>query len=57
MVFADLFFIYCFLPVCIICYLCAKKLKAKNIVLCVFSVLLCMGRADMGFASHIQFGV
>lgn len=39
MVFADLFFIYCFLPVCIICYLCAKKLKAKNIVLCVFSVL------------------
>ena len=33
MVFADLFFIYLFLPLCLISYLLAKKLKAKNIVL------------------------
>ena len=39
MVFADLFFIYFFLPLCIICYLLARKLEAKNIVLIVFSLI------------------
>ena len=39
MVFADLFFIYLFLPLCLISYLLAKKLKVKNIVLIIFSVI------------------
>ena len=39
MVFADLFFIYVFLPLCLICYGLAKKLSTKNIVLIVFSII------------------
>lgn len=39
MVFADLFFLYVFLPLCLICYFSAKKLSAKNTVLIVFSLL------------------
>ncbi|MDO4458925.1 MAG: MBOAT family O-acyltransferase [Clostridia bacterium] len=39
MVFADLFFIYFFLPLCLISYLAAKNLKTKNIVLIVFSLI------------------
>lgn len=39
MVFADLFFIYVFLPLCLICYGLAKKLSSKNIVLIVFSLI------------------
>lgn len=39
MVFADLFFIYVFLPLCLICYGLAKKLSTKNIVLIVFSLI------------------
>ena len=39
MVFADLFFIYLFLPLCLVSYLIARNIKAKNIVLIVFSVL------------------
>ena len=39
MVFADLFFIYVFLPLCLICYSLAKKLSTKNIVLIVFSLI------------------
>ena len=30
MVFADLFFIYVFLPLCLICYGLAKKLSTKT---------------------------
>ena len=40
MVFADLFFIYVFLPLCLICYGLAKKLSTKNIVLIVFSITM-----------------
>lgn len=39
MVFADLFFLYFFLPVCLIAYFVAKDLKTKNIVLIMFSLL------------------
>lgn len=39
MVFADLFFIYLFLPLCLIFYGATKKIKAKNIVLIVFSLI------------------
>ncbi len=39
MVFADLFFIYCFLPLCLLCYLLARSLPAKNWVLIVFSLV------------------
>ena len=39
MVFADLFFIYCFLPLCLICYLLARSIPAKNGVLVVFSLV------------------
>ena len=39
MVFADLFFLYIFLPLCLISYFVAKKLKTKNIILIVFSLL------------------
>lgn len=39
MVFADLFFLYVFLPLCLIFYFAAKQLKTKNAVLIVFSLL------------------
>ena len=39
MVFADLFFIYIFLPLCFISYFLAKTLPAKNVVLIVFSLI------------------
>ncbi len=39
MVFADLFFMYFFLPLCLICYFITKKLKYRNIVLVVFSLV------------------
>ncbi len=39
MVFADLFFLYIFLPLCLGAYLLAKDLKKKNVVLIVFSLL------------------
>lgn len=39
MVFADLFFIYFFLPLCLISYFAAKKLETKNTVLIIFSLI------------------
>lgn len=39
MVFADLFFIYFFLPICLLCYMLAKKLETKNTVLIIFSLI------------------
>ncbi len=39
MVFADLFFIYVFLPLCLISYMLARSLTAKNVVLVVFSLV------------------
>lgn len=39
MVFADLFFIYFFLPLCLICYFAARSIKAKNTVLIIFSLI------------------
>lgn len=39
MVFADLFFIYFFLPICLIFYFAFKKLEARNTVLIVFSLI------------------
>ena len=39
MVFADLFFLYFFLPLCLIFYYTAKTLPKKNVVLIIFSIL------------------
>ncbi len=39
MVFADLFFLFFFLPLCLILYFFSKKLETKNIILIVFSVI------------------
>ena len=49
MVFADLFFIYVFLPLCLICYGLAKKLSTKNIVLIVFNSSFTLGASRFGF--------
>lgn len=39
MVFANLLFIYAFLPICLIIYLCTNGINAKNNVLLVFSLI------------------
>lgn len=39
MIFADLFFLYIFLPACIILYFISKNLKWRNLVLIVFSLV------------------
>lgn len=39
MVFADLFFLYFFLPVCLVCYFATKKLKYRNFILVLFSLI------------------
>ncbi len=39
MVFADLFFIYVFLPLCLLSYALARSIGAKNVVLIVFSLI------------------
>ena len=39
MVFSSLLFVYAFLPICLAIYACAKGIKAKNIVLLIFSLI------------------
>lgn len=39
MVFADLFFLYFFLPVCLICYFITRSATVRNLVLIVFSLI------------------
>ncbi len=39
MVFADLFFIFVFLPLCLLAYFLARNINQKNIVLIVFSLI------------------
>ena len=39
MVFADLFFIYFFLPLCLICYFLTRKTQIRNCVLIAFSLV------------------
>ena len=39
MVFSSLIFLYLFLPVCLILYFLARKMKVKNIILLVLSLL------------------
>ncbi len=39
MVFADLFFLYGFLPLCLLCYYFSKKLSTKNTMLVLFSLV------------------
>ena len=39
MVFADLFFLYFFLPLCLLGYFICRKLKAKNAILIAFSLV------------------
>lgn len=38
MVFSSLFFLYAFLPACLLAYALCRTLKAQNIVLLVFSL-------------------
>lgn len=39
MVFSRLFFLYLFLPICLVCYAAAGNIKAKNTVLVIFSLI------------------
>ena len=39
MFFADLMFIYVFLPICLACYFLARSTRAKNVVLVIFSLI------------------
>ena len=39
MQFSSLFFLFFFLPICLICYFAAKKIQTKNVVLIVFSLV------------------
>lgn len=39
MVFANLFFLFFFLPICLICYFLAKTIKTKNTILIIFSLI------------------
>lgn len=39
MVFADLFFLFFFLPLCLLCYYHADRLRTRNIILIVFSLI------------------
>ncbi|MDY6287145.1 MAG: MBOAT family O-acyltransferase [Lachnospiraceae bacterium] len=39
MIFADLFFLFLFLPVCLLCYYQASRLKTRNLILIIFSLI------------------
>ena len=39
MVFSSLFFLYLFLPLCVICYAATKKNRYRNAVLIIFSLI------------------
>ena len=39
MVFSSLLFVYAFLPICLLIYSLARGIKAKNIVLLIFSLI------------------
>lgn len=39
MVFSSLFFLYFFLPICVICYAATKKTQYRNMVLIIFSLI------------------
>ncbi|MBQ9413740.1 MAG: MBOAT family protein [Clostridia bacterium] len=39
MQFSSLFFLFFFLPICLICYFAAKKIQTKNVVLIAFSLV------------------
>ena len=39
MVFSSLFFLYAFLPLCLLCYRLCRGLKAQNICLLIFSLI------------------
>ena len=67
MVFSNLIFLYLFLPACLIAYFCVKGLRAKNMVLLLFSllfyawgepvyVLLMMGSAALNYAMGLAMG-
>ena len=68
MVFSSLFFLYLFLPLCLIAYFCVKGILAKNIVLVAFSVLfyawgepvyvlLLVGSAALNYALGLWMGL
>ena len=52
MVFSNLFFLYFFLPLNLICYFLAKSIHVRNGILIVFFALfLCLGRAEIRAAA------
>ena len=68
MVFSSLIFLYLFLPACLIAYFCMKSIRAKNIVLLLFSVvfyawgepvyvLLLLGSAALNYALGLWMGL
>ena len=67
MVFSNLIFLYLFLPACLIAYFCVSGIKAKNIVLVIFSlffyawgepvyVLLMAGSAALNYGAGLWMG-
>ena len=67
MVFSSLIFLFLFLPACLICYFLVPGLKAKNLVLVVFSlvfyawgepfyVLLLLASAAMNYFAGLLMG-
>ena len=42
MVFSSLFFLYFFLPLCVICYAATKRIYYRNMVLLAFSLMILM---------------
>ena len=68
MVFYSLIFLYLFLPACLIAYFCVRGVKAKNVVLVLFSllfyawgepvyVLLLVGSAALNYAFGLWMGL
>ena len=68
MVFSSLIFLYLFLPACLIAYFCVRGVKAKNVVLVLFSllfyawgepvyVLLLVGSAALNYAFGLWMGL
>ena len=67
MVFSNLIFLYLFLPACLLAYFCVSGIKAKNIVLVIFSlffyawgepvyVLLMIGSAALNYGMGLWMG-
>lgn len=64
MVFSSLFFLYFFLPLCVICYAATRKMHYRNMVLLIFSLIfyawgepLCVFLLIISAAVNFMFGL